>query len=65
MVPNRVKHHIFITVNNQSDTMAQLFVLRNTKRYKVMNREDFIILIKPKKNLLNTLHIAPDDEYIF
>ena len=65
MVPNRVKHHIFITVNNQSDTMAQLFVLRNTKRYKVMNREDFIILIKRKKNLLNTLHIAPDDEYIF
>ena len=30
-----------------------------------MNGEDFIILIKRKKNLLNTLHIAPDDEYIF
>ena len=56
---------IFITVNNSRDMIAQLFVLKNVKRYKVMIREDFIILIKPKKKLSNTLHIASDGEFIF
>ena len=51
---------IFITVNNARDITAQLFVLRNKKRYKVLIRENFIILIKRKKKLPNTLHIALD-----
>ena len=49
---------IFITVNNSRDITAQLFILRNIKRYKVLIRENFIILIKRKKQLSNTLHIA-------
>ena len=56
---------IFITVNNSRDITAQLFVLRNIKRYKVLIRENFIILIKRKKKLSNTLHIASDGEFIF
>ena len=56
---------IFITINNSRDVTAQLFVLRNIKRYKVMVRENFIILIKREKKLSNTLHIAPDGEFIF
>ena len=56
---------IFITVNNSRDITAQLFVLRNKKRYKVFIRENFTILIKRKKKLPNTLHIAPDGEFIF
>ena len=40
---------IFITVNNSRDTVAQLFVFRNIKRYKVFIRENFIILIKCKE----------------
>ena len=55
----------FITVNNSRDIIAQSFVLRNKKRYKVMIRENFIILIKRKKKLSNTLHIAPVGEFIF
>ena len=55
---------IFITVNNSRDITAQLFVLRNIKRYIVLIRENFIIMIKCKK-LSNTLHIAPDGEFIF
>ena len=43
---------------------AQLLFLRNIKRYKVLIRENLIILIKRKK-LSNTLHIAPDGESIF
>ena len=43
---------------------AQLLFLRNIKRYKVLIRENLIILIKRKK-LSNTLHIAPDGEFIF
>ena len=53
---------IFSTVNNSRDVIAQLFVLRNIKRYKVIIREKFIILIKRKKKLSNTL---PDGEFIF
>ena len=53
---------IFITVNN---SRTQLFVLRNIKSYKVLIRENFIILIKRKKKLSNTLDIAPDGEFIF
>ena len=30
-----------------------------------MIRENFIILIKRKKKLSNTLHIAPDGEFIY
>ena len=56
---------VLITVNKSRDIIAQLFVLRNIKRYKVMIRGNFIILIKRKKNLSNTLHIAPDGEFIF
>ena len=56
---------IFIAVNNSRDITAQLFVLRNIKRYKVLIRENFIILIKRKKKLSNTLHIASDGEFIF
>ena len=56
---------IFNTVNNSRDITAQLFVLRNIKRYKVLIRENFIILIKRKKKLPNTLQIAPDGEFIF
>ena len=56
---------IFITVNNSRDITAQLFVLKNIKRYKVFIRENSIILIKSKKKLSNTLHIAPDGEFIF
>ena len=56
---------IFITVNNSRDITAQLFALRNIKRYKVLIRENVIILIKRKKKLPNTLHIAPDGESIF
>ena len=52
---------IYSTVNNSRDVIAQLFVLRNIKRYKVIIREKFIIL----KKLSNTLHIAPDGEFIF
>ena len=48
----------FITVNNWRDIIAQLFVLRNIKRYKILIRENFIILVKRKKKLSNTLHIA-------
>ena len=55
---------IFITINNSIDVIAQLFVLRNIKRYKVFIRENFI-LIKRKKKLSNTLHIAPDGKFIF
>ena len=54
-----------VTVNNLSDIIAQLFVLGNMKWYKVIIHEDFIILIKGKKKLSNTLHIAPDNEFIF
>ena len=56
---------IFITVNNSRDITAQLFIHRNIKRYKVLIRENFIILFKRKKQLSNTLHIAPDGEFIF
>ena len=56
---------IFITVNNSRDIIAQLFALRNMKRCKVFICENFIILIKRKKNLSNILHIAPDVEIIF
>ena len=56
---------IFITVNNSRDIIEQLVVLRNIKRYKVFIRENFIILIKRKKKLSNTLHIAPDGQFIF
>ena len=56
---------IFSTVNNSRDVIAQVFVLRNIKRYKVIIREKFIILIKRKKKLSNALHIAPDGEFIF
>ena len=56
---------IFITVNNSRDITAQLFVLRNIKTCKILIRENFIILIKRKKKLRNTLHIAPDSEFIF
>ena len=56
---------IFITVNNSRDVTAQLFVLRNIKRYKVLIRKNFIILIKRKKKLPNTLHVAPDGEFTF
>ena len=56
---------IFITINNSRDVTAQLFVVRNIKRYKVFIRENFIILIKRKKNLSKTVHIAPDGEFIF
>ena len=45
--------------------LYSLFVLRNIKRYKVFIRENFIILIKRKKKLSNTLHIAPDGQSIF
>ena len=56
---------IFIIVNNSRDITSQLFVLRNIKRHKVLIRENFIILIKRKKKLSNTLHIAPDGKFIF
>ena len=56
---------IFITDNNSRDVTSQLFVLRNIKRYKVLIPENFIVLIKRKKKLSNTLHIAPDGEFIF
>ena len=56
---------IFITVNNSRDITAQLFVVRNIKRYNVLISENFIILIKRKKKLSNTVHIAPDGEFIF
>ena len=56
---------IFVTVDNSSDITAQLFALRSIKRYKVMIRKGFIILTKLKKMLLNTLHNAPDGEFIF
>ena len=56
---------IFITVNNSRDITAQLFVLRNIKRHKVLIRENFVILIKRKKKLSNTLHIGPDGEFRF
>ena len=56
---------IFITVNNSRDITAKLFVLRNIRRYKVLIGENFIILIKRKKKLSNTLHIVPDGEFIF
>ena len=49
---------IFITANNSRDTIAQLFVLRNIKRYKVLIRENFLILFNCKK-LSSSLHIAP------
>ena len=55
---------IFITVNNSRDITAQLFFLRNKKRYKVLIRENFINLIKREKKLQNTLHIAPDGEFV-
>ena len=41
---------IFITVNNSRDITAQLFVLRNIKRYKVFIREIFIILIERRRS---------------
>ena len=56
---------IFVTMNNSSDITAQLFGLRNIKRYKVMIQKDFIILIKSKRKLSNTLHNAPDGEFRF
>ena len=56
---------IFITVNNSRDITAQLYVVRNIKRYKVLIRENLIILIKRKKKFSNTLHIAPNGEFIF
>ena len=55
----------FITINNSRDTTPQLFALRNIKSYEVMIRKDFIILIKRKKKLSNTLHNSPDGEFIF
>ena len=51
---------IFITVNNSRD-----YLFLETKRYKVLICENFIILMKRKKKLSNTLHIAPDGELIF
>ena len=56
---------VFVTINDSSDVTAQLFALRNIERYKVMIRKDFIILIKRKKKLSNTLHNSPDGEFIF
>ena len=46
---------IFVTINISSDITAQLFALRNMKRYKVMIRKNFNILIKRKKKLSNTV----------
>ena len=40
-------------------------ILRNVKRYKVMISKNNIILSKCKSKLSNTLHIAPDGEFIF
>ena len=57
--------YIFITANNSRDTIAQLFALRNMRKYKIVIRENLIILIKRKKKLSNTLHIAPDGEFTF
>ena len=51
---------IFITVNNSRD-----YLFLETKRYKVLICENFIILMKRKKKLSNTLHVAPDGELIF
>ena len=56
---------MLVTINNTSDMTAQLFALRNIKRNKVMMHKDFIILIKRKKKLSNTLHNAPDGEFLF
>ena len=56
---------IFINSYNSRDTTAQLFVLRNIKRHKVLICGNFISLIKRKKKLSNTLHIVPDGEFIF
>ena len=60
---------IFDTIGNEQQYfhlgLYSLFVLRNIKRYKVFIRENFIILIKCKKKLSNTLHIAPDGQSIF
>ena len=56
---------VFVPVNHLDGVMAQLFVLRHVKRYKVMVREKFIILIKRKQKLSNTLHVAPDGEFVF
>ena len=39
---------IFVNVDNSRDIIAQLFVLRNINRCKVLLRENVIILIKRK-----------------
>ena len=56
---------IFITVNNSRDITVQLFVLRNIKRYKVLIRENSIILMRRKNKLSNALRMAPYGEFIF
>ena len=56
---------VFVPTETLDDIFAQLFVLRNIKRYKVWMRENFIILRKRKQKLTNTLHIAPDGEFVF
>ena len=56
---------IFITVNISRDITAQFFVFRNIKRYKILIRGNFIILIIRTRKLSNTLHIAPDGVFIF
>ena len=56
---------IFITVNISRDITAQFFVFRNIKRYKILIRGNFIILIIRTRKLSNTLYIAPDGVFIF
>ena len=48
-----------------SERRISQYILRNLKRYKVMISKNNIILSKCKSKLSNTLHIAPDGEFIY
>ena len=56
---------IFVPIDDTDFITVQLFVLRNVKKFKVMVRDKFVILIKRKKRRSSTLHVAPDGELVF
>ena len=49
----------FCRVNKLDGIMAQLLILRNVKRYKVIVRENFILLIRRKNRK------RPQEEFVF
>ena len=52
---------IFYNVNKFDSKMAQLLILRQVKRHKIINRSNFLILIKRKKEVSDYATSDGDD----